>query len=577
MIQSRRYNARVDPLLLGQIAVQEGRLSPAQLELCIKLQAASDPPRKLGSILLEKGHLTADALDTLMEIQRRRLATIPADPARGGLFGQLALRAGRISQLQLDEALREQQSLGETGAPVPLGRILVRRGWLTEEVFLELLRRQRGEIARCTSCETLFDAADQPKGAKFVCTRCGTLVRIPGRDGVPIPPELPVEAVGRYQILEKLGQGGMGVVYKALHRDLNHVFALKVLRETAETTTSTIRRFQREARLAARLKHPNIVAVHDAGEDKGLHYIALELIEGDSLSARLIAGRAGQRGYLVLMEKVARAVAYAHAQGVLHRDLKPGNVMVDHVGEPHIMDFGLAKDAVEESPLTRTSDFLGTPFYMAPEQIEGRRPADIQSDVYSLGVILYEILTGHLPHVGANSAETFTRILTQEPRKPRDVHPGIHPDLETVCLKAIDRDRSRRYGNADALAEDLRRFLDGEPVLARPLGPLDRLERQARRHPERVAIAGLLLVCLGLLVPLLGAGRGPRPQAVELDADLVTALREHPDDAGLHEALGWARFRAGRKAEAAVEFERALQRAPERRGRLQAALDACRR
>jgi predicted Ser/Thr protein kinase len=567
MIQGHRYNARVDPLLLGQIAVQEGRLTSAQLDACLKLQAEADPPRRLGSLLIEKGYLTAEALEALMAIQRRRVATIPVDLEHGGLFGQLALRAGAVTQLHLDEALREQQELAAKGTPAALGRILVRRGWMTEERFLEILRRQRGEIARCPACEMHFDTSDQPEGAKFVCSRCGTLVRAPGRDAeLASPSDLPAETVGRYQVLEKLGQGGMGVVYKALHRDLNRVFALKVLRQTDQTSTATIRRFQRESRLAARLKHPHIVAVHDAGEDKGLHYIALELVDGDALSARLVGRRGDPRDLVVLLEKVARAVAYAHANGVLHRDLKPGNIMVDRAGEPHIMDFGLAKEALEGSLLTRSGAFLGTPFYMAPEQIEGRGPADAQSDVYALGVILYEILTGHLPHVGANSAETFNRIISRDPLPVRAVNAAIHPDLETVCLKAIDRDRGRRYASAEPMADDLRRFLDGEPILARPVGPLGRLLRTARRRPALALAAALAFTCAALGVELLR----PAPSALEIE------LQRDPDNPSLHEAQGLLRLRAVRKAEALKSFERAVELAPERRAGLQPRLDACR-
>ena len=573
MIHGHRYNAVVDPLLLGQIAVQEGRLSLAQLEACLQLQAGSDPPRKLGSILIEKGYLTPEGLEALMEMQRRRLATIAAAPERGGLFGQLALKAGAVTQLQLDEALREQQALGDGGSPLPLGRVLVRKGWLTEDGFREILRRQRGDVARCPTCETLFDASDQPEGAKFICTRCGTVLRTPGRSAeVAAPADLGAETIGRYQILEKLGQGGMGVVYKALHRDLNRVFALKVLRRTEQTSAATIRRFQREARLAARLKHPHIVSVHDAGEERGFHYIALELIEGEALSARLIARRGQQRENLDLLEKVARAVAYAHARGVIHRDLKPANIMVDRAGEPHIMDFGLAKDAVDNSLLTRTSDFLGTPFYMSPEQIEGRLAADARSDVYSLGVMLYEVLTGQLPHVGANSAETFSRVLTQDPRPLRAVDPSLHPDLGTICHKAIDRDRDRRYGGAKAMADDLRRYLDGEPVQARPAGFLSRGLRKARRHPARVVAGILAVLCLGLAVEVAR----PRVPVSVLEEDLLRAVEQAPGEASFHEALALLRLRAGRKAEAARSLEHALILDPERRDRLEPLLQRCR-
>jgi eukaryotic-like serine/threonine-protein kinase len=203
---------------------------------------------------------------------------------------------------------------------------------------------------------------------------------------------------------------------------------------------------------------------------------------------------------------------------------------------------------------------------MAPEQIEGRGPADAQSDVYALGVMLYEILTGHLPHVGANSAETFNRIISRDPLPVRAVNAAIHPDLETVCLKAIDRDRGRRYASAEPMADDLRRFLDGEPILARPVGPVGRLLRQARRRPALALAAALALTCAALGVEIL------RPEASPLELE----LRHDPGNPSLHESLGLLRLRAGRKAEAAKSFERAIELAPERRARLQPRLDACR-
>jgi hypothetical protein len=205
---------------------------------------------------------------------------------------------------------------------------------------------------------------------------------------------------------------------------------------------------------------------------------------------------------------------------------------------------------------------------MAPEQIEGRVAADAQSDVYALGVMLYEILTGHLPHVGANSAETFNRIISRDPLPVRSVNAAIHPDLETVCLKAIDRDRGRRYASAEPMADDLRRFLDGEPILARPVGPLGRLVRKIRRRPLLALAAVLALACAALAVEAFRPAPAP-------DVDLLEALRQDPGNAGLHEALGRMRLREGAKAEARRSFERAIELGPERGGRLKPLLDAC--
>ena len=525
------------PRLLGQIAVHEGHLTPGQLEEGLRAQAASEAPRRLGSILIEKGFLTPETLETLMVIQRLRVETIASDPDRGGLFGQIALRLGYVSPLQLEECLREQRQLSRGGAPVLLGQIFLRKNFISTEQFLDVLRRQKREVVQCPGCETTYDTQKQPEGAKFVCTRCGTVVQIPWRQtqartpGTPRTPGLlgpaaPVpDAIGRYQILEQIGQGGMGVVYKALHRDLNRVFALKVLKAGEMTSADAIKRFQ--ARLAAKLNHPNIVAVHDAGEESSIHFIAMEYIEGEPLSARLIARRERTRDALVLMEKVVRALAYAHREGVIHRDLKPANIMIDPAGEPHVMDFGLAKQAFEGSLLTRSGAFLGTPFYMAPEQIRGE-PVDARSDLYTLGVILYESLTGRLPHTGQNDAETFNRIAHHDPLPPRELNSKIHPDLQTVCLKALEKDPAQRYPTADAFAEDLRRHLDGEPIQARPLGPIARFARRVRKNPalSAAAVATFFLALSAALFVFLAARSSRSFQAHMTDA---RASREKGD------------------------------------------------
>jgi serine/threonine-protein kinase len=584
--------ASANPLFLGQIAVKEGHLTAAQLEECLRLQETSDPPRKLGALLIEKKYLTPAALESLMEIQRRRLQTIAADPDRGGLFGQIALGTGYVTQLQLDECLREQHSLAAGGSPVLLGQILLRKAYLTTDQFLEILRRQRKEVIRCTGCDTLYDSHAHPEGAKFVCTRCGTVVqipfaateaRMPGQESrgtslrAALHPDIKGQTIGRYVIQEQIGQGGMGVVYKALHRDLNRLFALKILKAGDLTEFDTVKRFQREARLAAKLKHPNIVSVHDAGEEAGIHYIAMEFIEGEPLSARLTARRGRVRDNLVLMEKVVRATAYAHGQGVIHRDLKPANVMVDTEGEPHIMDFGLAKQAFEGSLLTRSGAFLGTPFYMAPEQVAGDNPVvDAQSDVYSLGVILYEILSGRLPHMGANSAETFHRIATRDPIPIRDLNPKIHPDLETICQKAIDRDRAHRYPSAETLAEDLRRHLDGEPIVARPVGPVARLVRRLRKNPP-LAVAAVATALLAVAVTALSLSHVRDSQAFRgflaearrhreagrfelAKSALEQALAVYPSDRAAIQLLEEVRLRIRVESEIDQDHKRAEQR-----------------
>ncbi len=575
-----------DPLLLGQIAIHEGLVTPDQLAECLKIQESSDPPRRLGQILIDKGYLARERLESLMAIQRLRVDTIAADPDRGGLFGQIALRLGHITQLQLDECLREQQQLSRHGSPVLLGQIFLRKNFITTDQFLEILRRQKKEVVKCGGCDTLYDTREHLEGAKFVCSRCGTVVQIPYRQTeaggagqetrapgqAPGAPEIKGQTVGRYQILETLGQGGMGVVYKAYHRDLNRAFALKVLKTGDLTTFDAVRRFQREARLAARLKHPHIVSVHDAGEESGIHYIAMEYIDGEPLSVRLVSRRGRARDSLILMEKVVRAVAYAHSEGVIHRDLKPANIMVDRQGEPHIMDFGLAKQVFEGSLLTRSGAFLGTPFYMAPEQIRGE-VVDARSDLYTLGVILYEILAGRLPFTGTNSAEAFHKIASEDAVPLRALNSRVHPDLETVCMKAIEKDRERRYPTADAFAEDLRRHLDGEPIQARPVGPLGRLARRFRKNPALsfAAVATFLLAVAAVVLGFI-AFRANR----EFQARMAEARRQKAErrfDLVKSEADQALILRPNDK-EARALLEEARSQLDEQRARLDAELEA---
>jgi serine/threonine-protein kinase len=308
--------------------------------------------------------------------------------------------------------------------------------------------------------------------------------------------------VGRYLILNEVQAGGMGVVYRARDTDLNRIVALKMVKAGPLATAEEVVRFHREAEAAARLEHPNIVPVYDIGRHEGCLYFTMAFAGGGTLAEHQGRFVADPRAAVALLEKVAGAVHHAHQRRVLHRDLKPANILFDDHGSPWVSDFGLAKLADAGLDLTQTGQPVGTPAYMAPEQAgaqAGRVSAP--TDVWALGVILYELVTGRRPFTGSTRDERLRQILTADPPRPRAVRRSLDRGLETVILKCLEKDPSRRYGSAEALAEDLGRWLRGEPVLARPQPWPARAWRAARpwhRPALRLGGAGVLLALLAL-------------------------------------------------------------------------------
>ncbi len=322
------------------------------------------------------------------------------------------------------------------------------------------------------------------------------------------PPEFP-----GYQLLEVLGRGGMGVVYKARQTSLNRVVALKVLPAGAYVGSQVAARFRIESEAAARLQHPNIVQVYEAGECGGVPFYAMEYVAGRSLAQVLRDGPLPPREAAVCLEQLARAVHYAHDQGVVHRDLKPANIMMAACGfaesarpqaaVPKIADFGLAKALDAGAELTVTGQVLGTPSYMAPEQVGGAAQVGPASDLYSLGAVLYATLTGRPPFRGQTLYAVLAQIGEAEPVPPRRLNPAVPRDLETICLKCLQKEPRRRYATAQDLADDLRRWLKGEAICGRPSGPIERAGRWARRNRlTAVLLLALIIVTLALLVTL---------------------------------------------------------------------------
>ena len=353
------------------------------------------------------------------------------------------------------------------------------------------------EARSCPECGTRLDG-DVPDGSCPVCALRGALSL--GNADPPPTSSAPqrIRYFGDYELLEEVARGGMGVVYKARQMSLNRVVAVKMILGGRLAGVKAVDRFHAEAQMAASLRHPNIVAIHEIGEHEGQHYFSMDLVEGKNLAELvrdnpLPAARAAR-----YVEATAQAIHYAHERGILHRDLKPSNVLVDEFDQPRITDFGLAKSLGGDTELTRTGQIVGTPSFIPPEQAsaKGGKPGP-GSDVYSLGALLYLLLTGRPPFAADTLEATLTQVLSAEPPAPRLLNPTVPPDLETICLKCLEKEPPRRYATARDLAEELGRFLRGEPILARPVSQPERFWRWCRRNPT---VAGLAAAVAALLV-----------------------------------------------------------------------------
>jgi tRNA A-37 threonylcarbamoyl transferase component Bud32 len=352
----------------------------------------------------------------------------------------------------------------------------------------------------CPQCEKPL-AGDAPQG---LCPECLLKAAFPRESAyesaatgvfdpspattVPSDARARVKYFGDYELLEEIARGGMGVVWKARQSTLNRDVALKLIRAGALASRDEVARFLREAEAAANLQHPNIVAIHEVGEHDGQHYFSMDLVNGRDLAALLADGPLAPQRAARYVKIIAEAIHFAHQRGTLHRDLKPQNVLIDAADQPRITDFGLAKIMKDDSQLTQSGVVMGSPSYMPPEQAAGRT-GDIgpASDVYSLGAILYELLTGRPPFRGATAMATLRDVMESEPASPRRLKADIPPDLETICLKCLEKSPAARYSTARALAEELDRFLKGEPIQARPASVVRKAVTWARRHPRALA------------------------------------------------------------------------------------------
>jgi tRNA A-37 threonylcarbamoyl transferase component Bud32 len=342
--------------------------------------------------------------------------------------------------------------------------------------------------------------------AQVIAQRFDQLATVAARPApAPTVGQQPV-LFGGYELLEEIAHGGMGVVYKARDLNLERTVALKMVRGGLLGHPDDLKRFSREAQAAAKLRHPHIVPIHEVGQFERHHYFTMDFIAGGSLFRQMDRFRV-PRAAATLVEKVARAVEHAHQNGVLHRDLKPGNILIDERGDPLVTDFGLAKFLSSSVDMTRSGEVLGTPLYMAPEQASGRISLiGVGTDVWGLGVILYELVTGRRPFAGQTTEEVNFQIRHAEPPRPSAVEPKVNRDLQTIILKCLEKEPHRRYASAAAVADDLARWLRGDPIVARRQSWGQRFARRIRGHRDAVAV-GVFILLIAVIVAMAVGGR----------------------------------------------------------------------
>ena len=366
------------------------------------------------------------------------------------------------------------------------------------------------ETGECVGC-----GAELPKDApKGLCPECllrqgledsatisGSSLTVSGGTASPTGPLWigKLSYFGDYELIEEIARGGMGVVYKARQTSLNRTVAIKMILAGQLAREADVKRFHAEAEAAANLQHPNIVAIHEVGDQEGQHYFSMDYVEGKNLAEVVREGPLPVRKAALYVQTIAEAIHYAHQRGTLHRDLKPQNVLIDAANQPRITDFGLAKQLERDSGLTRTGAVLGSPAYMPPEQATGRHAqVGPQSDVYSIGAILYELLTGRAPFHAETLVATLAKVVDEPPVPPAKLNARVPRDLEVICLKCLEKAPERRYHSARELAEELERFLNHQPILAKPASPLRTVWSWSLRHPWIVTAAATVVI-LGLV------------------------------------------------------------------------------
>jgi len=490
---------KITDFLLGRIALEKGYVTKEELQDSLTFQERN-PSRQLGWIMINRGYLSQEKLDELLSIQKKAIDTrlkgdiVDKDSV---LFGRFLVQKDLITEYQLNECIRILARMAELGiTPVPhMSQILMKRGYIDQKKLdmAELLQSE--DLYSCPNCMKRLDTKIASKDQDtYTCPSCS--VEIPvlfvkmgskfkdqietlrEEIDIDLPEEVlkkrqdPANIIGRYVLLRELGRGGSGTVYSAWQSDLNKVVAIKILSHQSNTAAGIdtpygdaedIKRFYNEIRAAADLIHPFIIPILDFAFQKDQMYFSMPYVDGSTLDSYV--GKLSFNDACDIVYKCCLALDYAHLRGIYHRDIKPSNIMLDKSGKPYIMDFGLAKVvSIGDSSYVK-GVVMGTPYYMPPEQALGdMEKVDHLSDIYSMGAVLYELVTGKCPYQDYNPNNVLDIIIKQSPIPPRQINNDIPKDLETIILKTMANKKEDRYQSAVLLAEDIQRFVEGNPI-----------------------------------------------------------------------------------------------------------------
>lgn len=478
------------------------------------------------------------------------------------VFIQVLLNWRLASQEQIQNALREKSS-PLSPANTTLGQILVRNRVLSPVNFSKANNIVRQQLQNMYTKQQGADTAhisqtshglnlSQQQQRQLQQSQSQTAQAAQQTATQQAQPQQKTRRFGSYELIEEIARGGMGVVYKARQMYLNRIVALKLLLSGTAATESEILRFKREAEAAGSLQHANIVSIYEIGKQDNHHYFTMDFVDGETLQA-LIKKKKPRKKLLEYLIKVAHALQHAHQRGVIHRDIKPSNIIVSKDGEPKVTDFGLAKKLDAETMLTESGSALGTPFYMSPEQTTGEKEVTGQSDIYSLGVILYEILAGRYPFNGSTLVELYHKIVNDDPVPPRKINRKVDKDLEIICLKCMEKVPEMRYVSAKELADDLENYLKGEAISARRSSPVYRWGRKIKKNKKTIGAVAWGIVTFSALVWLLFFGT--------MDLELYNIPKEERPQylkARKHMEEGRLLIRKHKLEEAIKAFEKAI-------------------